>query len=133
VEQIEHNYPIYDMPVLPCWHKNRVVLMGDAAHAVGPHAGQGASMAIEDALVLAACLGAESDHEAAFRRYEALRRDRIAQVLKATARNSSRKRTNGWFALFVRDLILPFVIPIGIRTGRRFFRYRADYTPLALP
>ena len=36
-----------------------VVLVGDAAHAVGPHAGQGASMAIEDAVVLAACLEAE--------------------------------------------------------------------------
>ena len=35
-----------------------VLLMGDAAHAVAPHSGQGASMAIEDALVLAACLDA---------------------------------------------------------------------------
>jgi 2-polyprenyl-6-methoxyphenol hydroxylase-like FAD-dependent oxidoreductase len=58
---IERSYPIYDMPALPCWHKGRVVLIGDAAHAVGPHAGQGASMAIEDALVLAACLEAEQD------------------------------------------------------------------------
>lgn len=48
---IERNYPVYDMPELPAWSRDRVVLMGDAAHAVGPHAGQGASMAIEDAVV----------------------------------------------------------------------------------
>ena len=55
VDAIERDYPIYDMPELPVWHRGRVVLVGDAAHAVGPHAGQGASMAIEDAVVLAAC------------------------------------------------------------------------------
>jgi 2-polyprenyl-6-methoxyphenol hydroxylase-like FAD-dependent oxidoreductase len=35
------------------WHRGRVVLIGDAAHATSPHVGQGAAMAIEDALVLA--------------------------------------------------------------------------------
>jgi 2-polyprenyl-6-methoxyphenol hydroxylase-like FAD-dependent oxidoreductase len=133
VEVIERCYPIYDMPALPCWHKGHVVLMGDAAHAVGPHAGQGASMAIEDALVLAACLEAEQDHETAFRRCEKLRRDRIEQVVRITARNSSQKRTNGWVGLLIRDLVLPFVIPLGIQTARKFFKFRADYTPLAQP
>jgi 2-polyprenyl-6-methoxyphenol hydroxylase-like FAD-dependent oxidoreductase len=124
---------MYDMPALPCWHKGRVVLMGDAAHAVGPHAGQGASMAIEDALVLTACLEVEQDHEFAFRRYESLRRDRIELVIKITARNGSQKRTSGWLGLMIRDLVLPFLIPLGIRTGRKFFQFRADYTPLAQP
>jgi 2-polyprenyl-6-methoxyphenol hydroxylase-like FAD-dependent oxidoreductase len=133
VEVIERCYPIYDVPALPCWHKGRVVLMGDAAHAVGPHAGQGASMAMEDALVLAACLEAEQDHETAFRRYEKLRRDRIELVVRLTARNSSQKQANGWFCLLIRDLVLPFVIPLGIRTARKFFQFRADYTPLVQP
>jgi 2-polyprenyl-6-methoxyphenol hydroxylase-like FAD-dependent oxidoreductase len=35
------------------WYRGRVVLIGDAAHATSPHVGQGAAMAIEDALVLA--------------------------------------------------------------------------------
>ena len=133
VEVIERSYPIYDMPALPCWHKGRVVLMGDAAHAVGPHAGQGASMAIEDALVLAACLETDQDHETAFRRYEALRRDRIALVVRITAQNSAQKRTSSWLGLLIRDLVLPFLIPLGIRRGRKFFQFRADYTPLAQP
>jgi 2-polyprenyl-6-methoxyphenol hydroxylase-like FAD-dependent oxidoreductase len=131
VERLDRGYPIYDMPRVPTWHKGRVVLIGDAAHAVGPHAGQGASMAIEDALVLAACLEAEHGHAGAFRRYEALRRPRIDRVVKLTARNSSQKRSNGRLSLFIRDLVLPFLIPIGIRSGRQLFKYRADTSPLA--
>src|SRR5215813_12402454 len=79
VRKLERGYPIYDMPELPAWHKGKVVLMGDAAHAVGPYAGQGASMAIYDALVLAACFKFEQGLDAAFRRYETLRRARIAR------------------------------------------------------
>lgn len=133
VDDIERTYPIYDMPSLPCWHKGPVVLIGDAAHAVGPHAGQGASMAIEDALVLAACLETEPDYTTAFPRYESLRRDRIEDVMKITARNSSQKRTNGWLGVLIRDLSLPFLIPLGIRVGRKLLRFRADCTPLVQP
>jgi 2-polyprenyl-6-methoxyphenol hydroxylase-like FAD-dependent oxidoreductase len=107
--------------------------LGDAAHAVGPHAGQGASMAIEDALVLAACLEAEPDNAAAFQRYETLRRARVSNVVKLTQRNSSQKRSNGRLGLFMRDLVLPFLIPLGMRMGRKLFRFRVDMTPLTLP
>ena len=133
VEKLDRAYPIYDMPALPVWWKGRVVLLGDAAHAVGPHAGQGASMAIEDALVLAACLEAEPDHARGFARYEILRRARVAEVVKLTARNSSQKRSSGWIGLFVRDLVLPFLILIGVRAGRKLLAFRADATPLAQP
>ena len=107
VDRLDRSYPVYDMPKLPCWHKGRVVPIGDAAHAVGPHAGQGASMAIEDALVLAASLKAERGCAAVFRRFEKLRRERIDQVVKLTAGNSSQKRTSGWLGLMIRDLVLP--------------------------
>jgi 2-polyprenyl-6-methoxyphenol hydroxylase-like FAD-dependent oxidoreductase len=126
VERLERNYPVYDMPRLPSWHRGRVVLMGDAAHAVGPHAGQGASMAIEDALVLDACIDAEQDLSAAFSRYEALRRPRIERVVKLTARNGSRKQSSGRLGLLIRDLALPLLIPLGIRAGRKLFEYRPD-------
>jgi 2-polyprenyl-6-methoxyphenol hydroxylase-like FAD-dependent oxidoreductase len=133
VDRIEHRYLVYDMPRLPCWHKGRVVLTGDAAHAVGPHAGQGASMAIEDALVLAASLAAERRCEAAFRRFEKLRRERIEQVVKLTARNSSQKRASSWLGLMIRDLVLPFLISRSIKIGRELFCYRVDVTPLEQP
>jgi 2-polyprenyl-6-methoxyphenol hydroxylase-like FAD-dependent oxidoreductase len=90
-------------------------------------------MAIEDALVLAACLEAEQDHDTAFRRYETLRRNRIELVVRITARNSAQKRANGWFSLLIRDLVLPFMIPLGIQTARKFFQFRADHTPLVQP
>jgi 2-polyprenyl-6-methoxyphenol hydroxylase-like FAD-dependent oxidoreductase len=133
VEGIERDYPIFDMPELPFWHRGNVVLVGDAAHAVGPHAGQGASMAIEDAMVLAACIGAEQGNSAAFARYEKLRRGRVAEVVRQTSRNASQKRASGPLALFIRNLILPFVIPLGIRAARRFYAYRVDRDPLAMP
>ncbi|GAA3340544.1 hypothetical protein GCM10020358_28570 [Amorphoplanes nipponensis] len=46
----------YDIPTTPHWHNDRMVLTGDAAHAASPAAAQGASMALEDAVALAAAL-----------------------------------------------------------------------------
>lgn len=133
VTALDRSYPIFDMPPLPKWSRERVVLIGDAAHAVGPHAGQGASMALEDALVLADCLNHEHDFASAFARYEGLRRPRIEDVVRLTARNKGSKETSGKIALIIRDLILPFVLPIGIRAGRKLFSFRADIDPLANP
>jgi len=45
-------YPIHDMPTVPTWHRGPIALAGDAAHATSPNSGQGASIAIEDAIVL---------------------------------------------------------------------------------
>lgn len=133
VEGIDRDYPIYDIPELPRWHRGNVVLVGDAAHAVGPHAGQGAAMALEDAIVLAACLDAEVHPDAAFSRYEGLRRGRVREVARQTARNASQKRSSGWLSLLVRNLVLPVLIPFGVRAARRFYAFRVDLDPLALP
>jgi 3-hydroxybenzoate 6-monooxygenase len=63
------------------WHKDRVVLLGDAAHPTLQSLAQGACMAIEDGLCLADCIAAANgDHEAAFRRYENARTVRTARV-----------------------------------------------------
>ncbi len=62
------------------WHKGRVVLLGDAVHATTPHLGQGAGMAIEDAVVLADELASAEDPPAAFRAYQARRRERCAFI-----------------------------------------------------
>ena len=66
------------------WHKGRVVLLGDAAHATTPHLGQGAGMAIEDSLVLAEELARHSDTETAFEAYEARRRPRCKYIVDAS-------------------------------------------------
>ncbi|ORX10308.1 salicylate hydroxylase [Mycolicibacterium wolinskyi] len=73
---------IYDREPLDRWSSDRITLLGDSAHAVTPHLGQGANQAIEDAITLATLVrGARSDDVAArLRRYEELRMGRTAQV-----------------------------------------------------
>jgi FAD-dependent urate hydroxylase len=46
----------YDLPSVPTWYRGPMIVIGDAAHATSPSSGQGASMAIEDGVVLARCL-----------------------------------------------------------------------------
>jgi 2-polyprenyl-6-methoxyphenol hydroxylase-like FAD-dependent oxidoreductase len=62
------------------WAHGRVALLGDAAHAMAPHLGQGGSQAIEDGLALADCLRAEPDVPAALRRYEQRRKGHVRGI-----------------------------------------------------
>jgi 2-polyprenyl-6-methoxyphenol hydroxylase-like FAD-dependent oxidoreductase len=78
----------YDLPDVPRWHTGRMLLIGDAAHAASPATGQGASLAIEDAVVLAKALRDVEGIGAAFSRYERLRRPRVAHNIETSARLS---------------------------------------------
>ncbi|MFE7933306.1 FAD-dependent oxidoreductase [Streptomyces sp. NPDC057456] len=66
-----------EMPAGTPWRSGRTLLIGDAAHAASPATGQGASMALEDAVILAKCLRDAPDTESALTHYEALRRPRV--------------------------------------------------------
>ncbi|MFE9453734.1 FAD-dependent oxidoreductase [Streptomyces sp. NPDC006739] len=66
-----------EMPLGAVWHRGRTLLVGDAAHAASPATGQGASMALEDAVVLAKSLRDTPDTAAALALYEAHRRPRV--------------------------------------------------------
>jgi 2-polyprenyl-6-methoxyphenol hydroxylase-like FAD-dependent oxidoreductase len=109
-------YPIFDMPPLRQWHTGRIVLLGDAAHAVGPHAGQGASLAIMDAMTLTAQI--HTDPATAFARYQAICEPFVTQVVRLTARNAASKRQTTAFSRALRRLILPLVLPMGERASR---------------
>jgi salicylate hydroxylase len=78
---------LYDRDPLPRWTDGRLTLLGDAAHPMLPHVGQGANQAIEDAVALATLLGDvdSADAPQALLRYESLRRPRTAQM-QATGR-----------------------------------------------
>jgi 2-polyprenyl-6-methoxyphenol hydroxylase-like FAD-dependent oxidoreductase len=84
----------YDLPHVPTWSRGAMMIIGDAAHAPSPSSGQGASMALEDAVVLAQSL---RDHAGAdgiaagFAAYERARRDRVERIVAAGARSSSAK------------------------------------------
>lgn len=79
----------YDIPTTPHWHHARMVLAGDAAHAAVPAAAQGASMALEDAVALAAALHDHDDPATAFAAYENRRRTETEETVAASARLGS--------------------------------------------
>lgn len=76
---------LYDREPLERWSTGRTTLLGDAAHPMLPHHGQGANQAIEDAVTLAVCLaGVPRDADAiaaALHRYEQVRRPHTSRVL----------------------------------------------------
>ncbi|WP_026924491.1 FAD-dependent monooxygenase [Glycomyces arizonensis] len=72
------------------WHRGRIVLVGDAAHPVG--AGQGASMAIEDAIALAEAVRTGADLGSALDAYAAQRKPRIKRLLGTDEDHRNRKR-----------------------------------------
>ncbi|GAB1646540.1 FAD-dependent monooxygenase [Krasilnikovia sp. MM14-A1259] len=80
----------YDIPTTPLWHHGRMVLTGDAAHAAVPAAAQGASMALEDAVALAATLQNHDSPAIAFDAYEDRRRAETEETVAASARLSTR-------------------------------------------
>ena len=83
---------LYDREPLPRWSRGRLTLLGDAAHPMLPHAGQGANQAIEDGVALATIL-AQADRASAseaLRIYEFVRRERTAGVQAMSRANRMR-------------------------------------------
>jgi salicylate hydroxylase len=84
LEQVDKTFrwALYDREPLPGWTNGRLTLLGDAAHPMLPHLGQGANQSIEDGMALATIL-AQADAAtvpAALLAYERLRRERVAEV-----------------------------------------------------
>ena len=73
---------VVDRPPLSRWGRGHVTLLGDAAHASTPNLGQGACQALEDAVVLAHCLGETRAIEPALRKYEELRIPRTSRIVR---------------------------------------------------
>ena len=120
----------YDMPPVPHWHRGRMVLVGDAAHATSPSSGQGASMAIEDAVELGRSLRDHAEPEAAFAAYVGMRRDRVERVVAAGARSSNQKAA-GPIGRILRDLMMPIFLRRAAGSGTRslawLHRYEIDW------
>jgi len=107
----------YDMPVVTHWHDgSRMIVIGDAAHATSPAAGQGASMSLEDAVILAQCLRDCPDTGSAFETFESLRRDRVERIVK-NGHKSSADKAAGPIMRVIRDLILPRIFRAGAKDG----------------
>ena len=87
---------IYFRDPLETWGSDRVVLLGDAAHPAPPSAGQGAGMALEDAVMLAACLqrAGAGNGRAALREYAFRRKPRTARMLESSRVNLRNSQTS---------------------------------------
>jgi 2-polyprenyl-6-methoxyphenol hydroxylase-like FAD-dependent oxidoreductase len=105
----------YDFPSVPTWHNQRMIIVGDAAHATAPSIGQGVAMAVEDSVVLAKCLRDIPDTERAFATYEHLRRERVERVV-AQGKRTGDWKTPGPVGRVLRDLIMRVALSLA-RTG----------------
>ena len=122
----------YDLPHVPTWWRGRTVLVGDAAHAPSPSAGQGAAMALEDAVVLARSLAAHGT--AGLGRYEQARRTRVEAIVKAGARSSSAK-IPGRLGRVPLETMLSLLFRSGVaaRSTQGFTAHRLGADPTVTP
>jgi 2-polyprenyl-6-methoxyphenol hydroxylase-like FAD-dependent oxidoreductase len=120
---------IYDVLSLPTWHKGRVLLIGDAAHAVNPNAGQGASMALEDAMYLAKLLRDSSDtHNEIFNDFEKERKPRAEKIVAEGRRRGNDKEIVSPFQQKIRELMIRiFVTLFGGKSQDWIFRYKINW------
>jgi 2-polyprenyl-6-methoxyphenol hydroxylase-like FAD-dependent oxidoreductase len=76
---------LYDRTPARCWARGPIVLVGDAAHPMRPHLGQGGCQGLEDAAILAAFVDQAPDLAAAFARFASFRRRRVTSVVRESA------------------------------------------------
>jgi 2-polyprenyl-6-methoxyphenol hydroxylase-like FAD-dependent oxidoreductase len=128
-ETIMPAWNTYDFPRVPKWHNDRMVIVGDAAHATSPSSGQGASMAIEDGVVLGKCLRDLPSTVDALAAFERERRQRVERVVKQGKRNGTGKAPGPAGAL-VRDLVMPPLMRMAAKRdiGKWMYDYRIDWT-----
>ncbi len=108
------NVAIHDIPSLPRWHSGRTILIGDAAHAVAPHSGQGASMALEDAQYLAKLLRESNglQLERVFANFEQHRRPRTDKVIALGRRNGRYKEKVSAFEFWIQQKMIRIFVPL---------------------
>jgi 2-polyprenyl-6-methoxyphenol hydroxylase-like FAD-dependent oxidoreductase len=102
---------------LPGYVTGRVALVGDAAHAMTPDLGQGACMAIEDAVTLAAALAGDAAVPDALRRYDGVRRPRTQSVVRASHRMGRFGQAHGPLSRRLRDLAVRLTPPAAAARG----------------
>lgn len=111
---------IYDREPIERWHAGRVVLLGDAAHPMTPNLGQGAGQAIEDAVVLDACLAQATTIEDALTRYEQRRVSRANGIVRASRQFGAIAQWSNPIAAWLRDRVMSLAPPsAAVRQARK--------------
>tara|TARA_R110000751_G_scaffold146094_7_gene249812 strand:- start:41813 stop:42982 length:1170 start_codon:yes stop_codon:yes gene_type:complete len=120
-------WPLFEVRKNAWQAANRTVLIGDAAHAMTPHAAQGAAMAIEDACTLAACLQrSNGEISPALDAFVSIRDPRINKIRKRGDFNKFAYQTKGPIRM-ARDLVLSLRSPAGLAADMDWiYKYRLD-------
>lgn len=108
-------YPIYDLPRLNQWHKGRVCLIGDAAHAISPHIGQGASLALEDVVILSEILKHSEDFIEGFEQYYDERHERVEKIVAQARGVGNNKTKPSPIAVWFRDRLMKYFLKSEIK------------------
>lgn len=92
LDKVDHTFRwgLYDREPLSHWFEGRLALLGDAAHSMLPHVGQGANQSIEDGIALARLLAGGDDLQTVLQKYQDLRLARVADVQMNARRNGMR-------------------------------------------
>ncbi len=101
-----------DVETLPTWSRKRTLLIGDAAHATSPHAGQGASLALEDAMRLGQLMMDGQELGLTFQNFEQDRRPRAEKIVAIARRNGNSKRAFSPTGAWIRDHMLKLLLPV---------------------
>lgn len=123
------HHDIDHLPALPeSFVRGRVVLLGDAAHAMTPHLGQGGCQALEDAVVLAAALAGSSDVPAAFAQYDGQRRPRVDAVVRAASRVRRMNALSNPLAVAARNSLVKLTpSATGLRSMARISHWKPPH------
>ena len=119
--------PLYDIESLPSWYKGSVCLVGDSAHTTTPHAGQGASLALESALTLARCLRDTSDTEDAFSKYQSQRKPRVEKMIALARRQGEMFTATNPIKKWFRNSILSMMIKKNSQMFDEIYDYKVDW------
>ncbi len=112
-----------DVATLPTWSRKRTLLIGDAAHATSPHAGQGASLALEDAMRLGRLMLDRQKLGLTFQNFEAERRPRAEKIVALARRNGNSKREFSPTGAWIRDRMLKLLLPVTAKGMDWMYRY----------
>jgi 2-polyprenyl-6-methoxyphenol hydroxylase-like FAD-dependent oxidoreductase len=136
LESLEVTGALHIMPKLPHWHRGRMVLVGDSAHAPSNSSGQGASLAIESGIELARCLRDLPDAASAFAAFEGLRRDRVEGIAARAARLNHAK-TPGPVGRAMMSALMPLITKVLMNPEKMLGheqRFTIDFdAPVAAP
>lgn len=119
---------VFDVQFLPRWFNENVIVIGDAAHAVSPNSGQGASMALEDAMLLAKLIRDENNLETAFSTFENMRRPRVEKIVLEGRKRGSDKVIVSAFQQKVRELMIRIFVNAFAEKGNHWlFDYKIKW------